>query len=376
MLFIQHIICICVLFIHCGQCLFVNDLKLELVQVLFRHGQRTAQKNEVDLLINAKRSLYEFWGYGQLTNVGKQQAYRLGDMLRHKYSDFLGDAYKPEDVYACSSEIDRTKVSLQLVLAALFPPMGKHVWNKNLKWMPIPIHFVPIELDILFNSLECSKFQELRKNLMNRAEIKNLIAKYKDIIDLLNEKNSNVNFDMEMIFYINNLLNIQRTLNISQPEWYTPVIARKLNDAAKLYLEINCYTPNMIRMNNGLTRRILENMDLNGTISNSYKIHLFSGHEFNIYAFAKGHSITLEEIPGYSSSFIVEKYRNNHDKVFVKIYMWTGQTEELKLIKLKKCKEYCPIDNYQILVNDFLPSNDEMHCMYKNLSITNLQRFL
>jgi prostatic aicd phosphatase len=76
-------------------------------------------------------------------------------MLRQKYTDFLGDSFKPDDVYACSSEVDRTKASLQLVLASLFPPTGNHIWNENLKWMPIPINFIPIELDIFFNSLEC-----------------------------------------------------------------------------------------------------------------------------------------------------------------------------------------------------------------------------
>jgi hypothetical protein len=58
------------------------------------------------------------------------------------------------------------------------------------------------------------------------------------------------------------------------------------------------------------------------------------------------------------------------------MYMWTGQSEELKLIKLKNCEEYCSIHDYQMLVKDFLPSDDEMRCMYKNLTLTDLQMFL
>jgi hypothetical protein len=77
----------------------------------------------------------------------------------------------------------------------------------------------------------------------------------------------------------------------------------------------------MIRFNNGLMRQMLENMNINGTMTNSHKIHLFSGHEFNIHAFAKGHGFTLDEIPGYSSAFILEKYRNNQNRIFVKVFI-------------------------------------------------------
>jgi hypothetical protein len=44
---------------------------------------------------------------------------------------------------------------------------------------------------------------------MNLVEIKYLLAQYEDIIELLNRQNSNKNFDLETIFYINNLLKIQ-----------------------------------------------------------------------------------------------------------------------------------------------------------------------
>ena len=77
-------------------------------------------------------------------------------MLRQRYGDFLGD-YRPEDVYAISSDYDRTKMSLQLVLAALYPPSDELTWNDDLDWMPVPTHFLPRELDVLFNLDICPK---------------------------------------------------------------------------------------------------------------------------------------------------------------------------------------------------------------------------
>lgn len=78
--------------------------------------------------------------------------YILGKMLRKRYSNFLGDLYYPQDVYARSSDIDRTKMSLQLVLASLYPPVKSQVWNPEVSWMPIPTHYMPEEVDNLFRS--------------------------------------------------------------------------------------------------------------------------------------------------------------------------------------------------------------------------------
>ncbi|XP_016841023.1 venom acid phosphatase Acph-1-like isoform X2 [Nasonia vitripennis] len=100
-------------------------------------------------------------GYGQLTNRGKLQEYRLGEMLRKRYTEFLNGTYNPENVYAYSSNFDRTKISLQLVLASLFPPTPELIWKKDLNWMPIPIHYLPKKLDPFFYSHTCPKYQYL-----------------------------------------------------------------------------------------------------------------------------------------------------------------------------------------------------------------------
>lgn len=75
--------------------------------------------------------------------------YLIGKMLRERYDKFLGDVYHPNDVYARSTDIDRTKVSLQLVLSALYPPNSKQTWNENLQWLPIPANYMPEKVDNL-----------------------------------------------------------------------------------------------------------------------------------------------------------------------------------------------------------------------------------
>lgn len=83
--------------------------------------------------------------------------YKLGAHLREHYGNFLGDIYHASEVSARSTNTDRTKMSLQLVLASLYPPKGAQNWNKDLNWQPIPITSVPRLDDNLMIPEECPK---------------------------------------------------------------------------------------------------------------------------------------------------------------------------------------------------------------------------
>jgi len=70
-------------------------------------------------------------------------------MLRQRYNNFLGSTYYPRDIYAVSTDIDRTKMSLQLMLAGLYPPDTAQLWNPDLPWLAIPTYYAPERVDIL-----------------------------------------------------------------------------------------------------------------------------------------------------------------------------------------------------------------------------------
>ncbi|OXU25640.1 hypothetical protein TSAR_013982 [Trichomalopsis sarcophagae] len=355
-----------------------EDLKLELVQVLFRHGERTPQANESKLIGNSSRALQEPWGYSQLTNNGKRQEYKIGQLLRERYSEFLGELFRPEYVHAVSSDYDRTKASLQLVLASLYTPSDELVWNKDLDWMPIPTHYAPKKLDALFSMwTECPKFDKAWQKLMKSSDIKQQVTQFEDLFKNLSQYYPETDFDLEQLFYMNNLLIIESSLDVPYPEWYTPELHQQISKGSKLYLDTLSYTPGLIRLNGGpLTRRFVENLNVKSKHVNSRKIYLYSGHEFTLYAFAKAHNITLVKSPVYGSAIILEKLRNCDGDIFVKMYLWTGVSEELQPIKLPNCDEYCRVDDYLNLVQTSLPSDDEMRCLYKNLKPTDLEKIM
>ena len=81
----------------------------------------------------------------------------MGEYLRKRYNDFLGETYLPEILYARSTDFDRTKMSLQLILAALFPPRNIQKWHNTLNWQPIPIKSVELNNDDLLATVYHNK---------------------------------------------------------------------------------------------------------------------------------------------------------------------------------------------------------------------------
>jgi prostatic aicd phosphatase len=65
----------------------------------------------------------------------------LGRYLKNLYEDFLGDVYTEDYVDVRSTDVTRTKMSAQLVLAGLFPPSEIQLWNQDLVWQPIPVAY-------------------------------------------------------------------------------------------------------------------------------------------------------------------------------------------------------------------------------------------
>lgn len=85
------------------------------------------------------------------------EEYEIGRMLRKRYDGFLPERYRAKDVYAYSSNFDRTKASAQLVLAALYAPTRDLAWHKDLDWLPVPVNWNPRRLDVLMNPRICPK---------------------------------------------------------------------------------------------------------------------------------------------------------------------------------------------------------------------------
>lgn len=73
--------------------------------------------------------------------------YSLGLKLREWYKDFIPNLYNSQEIKIKSSYADRCLMSAQTLLAGLFPPKGPQIWNENLMWQPIPVKYLPRNMD-------------------------------------------------------------------------------------------------------------------------------------------------------------------------------------------------------------------------------------
>lgn len=79
--------------------------------------------------------------------LGLEQQYQLGHLIRSRYEGFLSDRYSPFEIYVRSSDYNRTLVSAQANLLAMYPPEDSELFTKKVRWRPIPVHTVPKRQD-------------------------------------------------------------------------------------------------------------------------------------------------------------------------------------------------------------------------------------
>lgn len=77
-------------------------------------------------------------------------------------------------------------MSLQLLLAGLFPPQGTSLeWNKNLNWLPIPYNYEELDKDsLLLVRKSCPRYHEELERVMKEdlsAEIRSNQQMFDDL---------------------------------------------------------------------------------------------------------------------------------------------------------------------------------------------------
>ncbi|XP_011262929.2 venom acid phosphatase Acph-1-like [Camponotus floridanus] len=339
--------------------------ELKLVNVVFRHGDRTPNKGyesfPTDSYVND--SFFPI-GLGELTNRGKKREYELGRALRSRYKNFLGDQYLPKLVVGHSSDFDRTKMSVQLVLAALFPPTDRRQqWNADLNWQPIPVTYVSRIDDNFYLSDECPKYLDEYNRILNLPEIKKEISRFKDIMRKLTEltgKNIEKPLDLQ---YLYQTFVAESSMNLTLPEWVHDYFPEPLFDTTVFAYNIASYSSLIRKLYAGpMIRAILNNMitEKNPIPSNT-KLYLYSGHETNIAAILHAFKLYKPHVPEFSSAVILELLEQNK-QYYVKFLYYRGIPPIFDELQIPGCEMLCPFDKFSYLIHDLIPSDEDMIC--------------
>lgn len=112
--------------------------------------------------------------------------YDVGRFLKERYESFLGNNILQEEVHAQSTGADRAKMSLQLVLAGMFPPQGTILeWNKDLNWVPFPYSYQELDEDtLLLVRKPCPRYHEELKRVFEH-DVKKELEDYAKMMEEL-----------------------------------------------------------------------------------------------------------------------------------------------------------------------------------------------
>ncbi|XP_043468547.1 venom acid phosphatase Acph-1-like isoform X2 [Leptopilina heterotoma] len=289
--------------------------------------------------------------YGQLTKIGERKVSEFGRFLRDKYCEFLDIDQVPDTIEARSTDLNRTKASLNLLLQALYPG--------NI----IKTTYQPLQSDTLLFPLFCKLFSEKYSQVKNMAEVKRIEEDFNDLkiqLSLWTGKEIKSLQDVNLIWVT---LETEKSMGLELPEWSKNIYPNILT-AVIAYYKIMNYNVELRRLNGGmLVRKVTDDMNAvrNSTMDKNRKLMLYSAHDFNVVAVLSALNVYYPHAPKFSSAVIMELHLI-HNIYYVKILYYLGERDKLEVLQIPGCNELCPFDQYKNLINTVIPSDFEWNC--------------
>uniref|UniRef100_A0A3Q2LHJ5 acid phosphatase n=1 Tax=Equus caballus TaxID=9796 RepID=A0A3Q2LHJ5_HORSE len=336
------------------------------LKFVFRHGDRSPIETFPNDPI--KESSWP-QGFGQLTQLGMEQHYELGEYIRKRYGKFLNETYKREQVYIRSTDVDRTLMSSMTNLAALFPPEGVSIWNPGLPWQPIPVHTVPLSEDRLLYLpfRDCPRFQELESETLNSEEFQKRLHPYKDFIETLPKLSGYHGQDLFGIWSkVYDPLFCESVHNFTLPSWATEDVMTKLRELSELSL-LSLYgihkQEEKSRLQGGvLVGEILNHMKSATQPSNHRKLVMYSAHDTTVSGLQMALNVYNGILPPYAACHLMELY-SEAGEYFVEMYYRNETQHEPHALTLPGCTPSCPLTKFAELVAPVIPQDWSTECM-------------
>ncbi|XP_017135084.1 venom acid phosphatase Acph-1 [Drosophila miranda] len=344
---------------------------LKLVHVLFRHGPRTPVNTyPKDPYIN---ETYEPYGWGHLTNPAKVELYKIGKQLRRRYRDFLAPYYQPDMIRAQSSASPRTMMSLQMVLAGLFPPENTPMeWNLMLNWQPIPILAEPEETDVCLRmKVPCPRYDEAVLEVMNSPEVKEFHAQNSQMLqELTGLTGLNVTYAHDVTNVFITLL-CEQTYGLELPEWTKEYFPDKMLPLAAQSYIYDAYTPELRKLKGGFfLDHIFEQMQakISGKMEPSdRRMYIFCGHDWTITNVLSALGVWQPQMPRFSALIAFElRQRDDTGEYFMEVFFQNDPDKEPEQLQVPGCDKQCPIEKLLELMEPVLPDGSyEQLCLAK-----------
>lgn len=354
------------------------ETELQLVQILFRHGDRSPVMTYPNDLYNETKWA-EFGGFGQLTQTGMNQHHNFGRFLRDRYANFFNKFYNRENTHVISTDFDRTLMSAQSLLSGLYEPQAYQMWNKEINWQPIPVHTTNKADDKVFYGLKCPRFEQLKKQVERSDEYIKINSRYQDLFDIVDANSgcaehpksgcANMNLDDEWKIF--DCLFVEKTHGLKLPDWVVPIYDKLQHSKGWGFYFMN-RLPDMARLQSG---GILKDMrkNINDRVNqkdSKRQLFLYSGHDTYVAALTKLLNLTRYiNQPPYASAVALELRKEvGANNYFVQAYLKNNTADQsinYLNLTINGCPELCPLDKFMELTNDLVVHDFPSECKYQ-----------
>ncbi|XP_033225869.1 uncharacterized protein LOC117178550 [Belonocnema kinseyi] len=275
----------------------IGETTSSFVQSIPRHGDRVPAPpfefypNDPYLKKN-----FDPPGYGKLTKSGELREFNLGKFLRKTYNDFFGPEYVHGAVESRSTDVNRTKESVKLILEGLYP--GEK----------IPSTCETKLKDVLLFPQLCPGYVRdyLKARLATKGELQKLEGFMKKLSKWTGKK---IDAALDMyLFYTT--LEAQKFMNLTLPSWAQGIYPDgDLLTGSVLEFKIMNFDDEMKKRNRSrLIKKMKEDMESveNGSMNENRKLMLYGAHDLNAVAVLKALDVYYPHVPKFSSAVIVE----------------------------------------------------------------------
>lgn len=201
--------------------------KLRWLFFIHRHGDRSP----LNMGPKDKYNDLKYWpeGFGNLDNAGRLRMFKLGQFIRRRYANFLSDNFR--EVYSRSSDVERCIESSNAVLAGMYPPTKRFMWDSDLAWTPAPVHTVPAPDDYLLNEAGRKYVKDVESEIRLIQKSDRVKQLYDDSVQERELLSKELGYDYDSFYKFKcnySTLDIEERNGFEMPSWYTPELKQRL----------------------------------------------------------------------------------------------------------------------------------------------------